>query len=115
MLDSRAGVPPLASPFEENAMFDSASRIASAICLVVTFALVEGCGGGGGGAPAGTIVTTPTAAPVNVQGQWQIVAHSNVNPSSSLLIEVNLSQTGSNVSADTSNVVLIGGTPGAFN
>jgi hypothetical protein len=74
--------------------------------------LLGGCGGGSVSAPASPV--TPPAAAVNIQGQWQVIAHSTVNPNNSVLIEANLTQTGSNAVADKSSVVLIQGTLGTY-
>src|ERR1700685_2068687 len=80
---------------------------------VFVFALA-GCGGGASTSPLPAPVTPiPTATTATLQGQWQIVAHSNVNPASSLLVEANFTQTGSTVTADSSSVVLVDGAPGA--
>ena len=88
----------------------SLSRIAQMSILVCVAA---GCGGGASTSPA-PITPIPTSTNASMSGQWQIVAHSNVNPASSLLVEANFSQTGTTVAADTSSVVLIDGAPGAF-
>ena len=85
------------------------------LVVIPIFALaLGGCGGGASTSPPGPVATTPTSSNASLQGQWQIVAHSNVNPASSVLVEANFSQAGSNISADKSNVVLIEGAPGAF-
>jgi hypothetical protein len=75
--------------------------------------LLGGCGGGSVSAPANP-VTPPAAAAVNIQGQWQVVAHSTANANNSVLIEANFTQTGSNAVAVKPSVVLIQGMPGAY-
>jgi hypothetical protein len=85
-----------------------------ALSLIVC-AFVAGCGGGASTSPAPTPITPPpTSSTATLSGQWQIVAHSNVNPASSILVEANFSQNDSKVTADKSSVVLIEGVPGAF-
>ena len=79
--------------------------------LAMTF--LAGCGGGSVATPVSSIPTpvTPTAA--NVQGQWQVVAQST-NGGTGVLIETNLAQSGTNVTAAKSSVVLIQGVPGTY-
>jgi hypothetical protein len=74
--------------------------------------LIAGCGGGSTSTP---IVTPPppAATPVNIQGQWQVIAQST-NGGTGVLIETNLSQNGSSVIAAKSSVVLIQGVPGTY-
>jgi hypothetical protein len=75
--------------------------------------LIAGCGGGSVTTPVSSTPTpvTPTAA--NVQGQWQVIAQST-NGGTGVLIETNLTQNGSNVTAAKSSVVLIQGVPGTY-
>jgi hypothetical protein len=75
--------------------------------------LIGGCGGGSTSTPVAAPTPTP-ATPVSIQGQWQVVAHSGVNPASSVLVETNFTQTGATVVADKPSVILIQGAPGAF-
>lgn len=93
----------------------SLSRIVKLLSVSVVAASLGGCGGGAATNSAPTpVTTTPTSSNATLTGQWQIVAHSNVNPASSILVEANFSQSGSTVTADTSSVVLIEGVPGAL-
>src|SRR5580693_8654153 len=82
-----------------------------ALCACVL--ALAGCGGGASTSPA-PVAPIPTSTTASVSGQWQIVAHSNVNPASSILVEANFTQSGSTVTADKSSTVLIQGVPGAF-
>jgi hypothetical protein len=77
-----------------------------------TFALallticMMGCGGGGGSvSQQPSQPSTPT--PVNIQGQWQVVAHSQINPQSYIALGTNLIQTQSSVNATSSDVVSV--------
>jgi hypothetical protein len=94
-------------------MKDLCASFSRMVLLIVVCAAIIGCGGGASTSPA-TITPPPTASTASFQGQWQLVAHSNVNPAGSVVVEANFSQTGSAITADKSNVVLIGGAPGAF-
>jgi hypothetical protein len=89
----------------------SLSRIALAL---VVCSGVGGCGGGASTSPAPVTPPPSSTSTATLSGQWQIVAHSNVNPASSLLVEANFSQSGSNVTANASSVVLVDGVPGAL-
>jgi hypothetical protein len=80
--------------------------------LLAALLLVAGCGGGSGSSPA-PVLTPPAAAPVNIQGQWQVIAQST-NGGAGVLIETNLSQNGPSVTAAKSSVVLIQGVPGTY-
>jgi hypothetical protein len=93
----------------------SLDRIARLVSVSIVVVNLWGCGGGASTTSAPTpVAPTPTSSNATLQGQWQIVAHSNVNPASSILVEANFTQSGSTVTADTSSVVLIEGVPGAF-
>jgi len=52
----------------------------------------------------------PPITPVNIQGQYEVIASSTANPSGVSLIETNFSQAGTSASASTQNVVIIQGT-----
>ncbi|MGA2429313.1 MAG: sialidase family protein [Candidatus Acidiferrum sp.] len=80
--------------------------------LLGAILLVGGCGGGSVGTPA-PVLRTPTATPVTIQGQWQVVAQS-ADGGTGVLIETNLTQSGSNVLAAKSSVVLIQGVPETY-
>src|SRR5580692_7838587 len=81
--------------------------------LLAAMLLIAGCGGGSVATPVSSSPTpvTPTAA--NVQGQWQVIAQST-NGGTGVLIETNLAQSGTNVTAAKSSVVLIAGQPGSY-
>jgi hypothetical protein len=81
--------------------------------LLAAMLLIAGCGGGSVATPVSSSPTpvTPTAA--NVQGQWQVIAQST-NGGTGVLIETNLAQSGTSVTAATSSVVLIQGVPGTY-
>ena len=83
------------------------------LLFVAATLVIAGCGGGSVAAPVGPTPTpvTPTAA--NIQGQWQVVAQST-SGGTGVLIETNLTQSGSTVTAATSSVVLIQGVPGTY-
>ena len=83
------------------------------LVLSVCVLALAGCGGGASTSPA-PVAPVPVSSTATLQGQWQIIAHSNVNPASSVLVEANFTQSGSTVTADKSSVVLIQGVPGAF-
>jgi hypothetical protein len=96
-------------------MKDLRVSVSHLVALSVCVLALAGCGGGASTSPLPAPVTPiPTSSTATLQGQWQIVAHSNVNPASSLLVEANFTQSGSTVTADTSSVMLVDGTPGAF-
>ncbi len=84
-----------------------------AVGLLAAMFLIAGCGGGSVSTPVSSTPTpvTPTAA--NVQGQWQVIAQST-NGGTGVLIETNLAQSGTSVTAATSSVVLIQGVPGTY-
>src|ERR1700732_1945702 len=84
-----------------------------ALGLLLVMLLIGGCGGGSPSTPVAAPTPTP-ATPVSIQGQWQVVAHSGVNPASSVLVETNFTQTGATVVADKPSVILIQGAPGEF-
>jgi hypothetical protein len=88
-------------------------RLELALGLLAAMLLLAGCGGGSVSTPVSPTPTpvTPTAA--NVQGQWQVIAQST-NGGTGVLIETNLAQSGTNVTAATSSVVLIQGVPGTY-
>ena len=88
-------------------------RLEPALSLLAAILFTAGCGGGSASIPVAAPTPTP-ATPVSIQGQWQVVAHSDVNPASSVLVETNFTQTGADVVADKSSVILIQGAPGAF-
>src|ERR1700722_2658339 len=83
------------------------------LLFVAATLVIAGCGGGSVAAPVGPTPTpvTPTAA--NVQGQWQVIAQST-NGGTGVLIETNLAQSGTNITAAKSSVVLIQGVPGTY-
>lgn len=83
-----------------------------ALGLLAALFLAAGCGGGSVGGPA-PAQTTPAAVTATIQGQWQVIAQST-DGGTGVLIETNLSQSGSNVSAAKSSVVLIQGAPGTY-
>jgi hypothetical protein len=66
-----------------------------------------GCGGSPNG-PGGP----PSFTPANIQGQWQILAKSNLSSTNVLLVETNFTQTGTSVFAGNPSVILIQGTQG---
>jgi hypothetical protein len=68
-----------------------------------------GCGGGSGNS-SGSGGSSPNFTPVNIQGQYEIQANSSVVPNGVVLIEANLTQAGTDVSASTQNVVMVQGT-----
>jgi hypothetical protein len=67
-----------------------------------------GCGGSGGSSSG-----TPPITPVNIQGQYEVIASSTANPSGVSLIESNFNQVEMGVSASSQNVVVIQGTQGS--
>jgi hypothetical protein len=76
------------------------------ICgLLLALSFSVGCGGSGGSSSG-----TPPITPVNIQGQYEVIASLTANPSGVSLIETNFSQAGTSVSASTQNVVVIQGT-----
>jgi len=76
------------------------------ICgLLLALSFSVGCGGSGGSSSG-----APPITPVNVQGQYEVIASSTANPSGVSLIEANFTQAGTSVSASTQNVVVIQGT-----
>ena len=79
--------------------------------LTLAALVASGCGGGGSsGTPPGSI-----APPVGVAGQWQLVAQSSASPTRFLLVEANLTQTGTDLFAGKQAVVLIQGVQDASN
>ncbi len=80
--------------------------------LLAVMLLLAGCGGGSASTSA-PVSTPPAAAPATIQGQWQVVAQSTAG-GTGVLIETNLAQSGSNVTAAKSSVVLIQGVPGTY-
>ena len=88
-------------------------HLAPAFSVLAAMVLLAGCGGVSVGTPMAA-PTPPPAEPVSIQGQWQVIAQSAVNPASSVLVETNFTQTGANVIAGKSSVILIQGALGAF-
>ena len=80
--------------------------------VAATF-LIAGCGGGSVASPVSSTPTPVTPTTANVQGQWQVIAQST-NGGTGVLIETNLAQSGTNVTAVKSSVVLIQGVPGTY-
>jgi hypothetical protein len=72
------------------------------LVLVSSFSI--GCGGGSGTS------NNQQFTPANIQGQYEVVAASNSNPTAVSLIEANFTQSGTNVFASKQNVVIIQGT-----
>jgi hypothetical protein len=69
--------------------------------------LLIGCGG------ASSTTATPTDAgfsAANIQGQYQVIAKSSMNPGGVLFVEANFTQTGSDAFAGQPSVILIQGT-----
>ena len=75
---------------------------------LVAFSIVLTACGGGITIPPGPIPVGFT--PVNIQGQYQVIGRSTINPNGVLLVEANFTQTGNDTFASKSNVVLIQGT-----
>jgi len=73
--------------------------------LLLVSSVSVGCGGGSSGTSNNQQFT-----PVNIQGQYEVVATSSSSPTSVSLIETNFTQTGTNVFASKQNVVVIEGT-----
>ena len=76
--------------------------------LLLALAFSVGCGGGSSSGSSGN----PTIIPVNIQGQYEVVAASSSSPTAVSLIETNFTQTGTSVFASKQNVVVIEGTTG---
>jgi hypothetical protein len=83
------------------------------LLFVAATPLIAGCGGGSVTTPVSSTPAPVTPTAVNVQGQWQIIAQST-NGGTGVLIETNLAQSGSTVTAAKSSVVLIQGVPGTY-
>jgi hypothetical protein len=98
-------------PFDDQAALQLGNR-SDDFSLLAAMLLIAGCGGGSVGTPIAAPTPTP-ATPVRIQGQWQVIAQST-NSGTGVLIETNLSQSGSNVTAAKSSVVLIEGAPRAY-
>jgi hypothetical protein len=83
--------------------------------LLVLLAMVAlaGCGGGSVATLVNSTPAPVTPTATNVQGQWQVIAQSTAG-GTGVLIETNLAQSGSNVTAAKSSVVLIQGVPGTY-
>jgi len=75
-------------------------------CLYVLLLALSFSVGCGGGSSSGT----PPITPVNIQGQYEVIASSTGNPSGVSLIETNFNQAGTSVAASNQNVVVIQGT-----
>jgi hypothetical protein len=71
--------------------------------LCSMFLSLSGCGGGSSSNSGGP----PPPPPANVQGQWHIIGHSTVSPNGYVLVETNLTQTGTDVFAGSSSTFLI--------
>src|SRR6202161_3394778 len=70
---------------KERPMKDLRVSASQLLALSVCVFALAGCGGGASTSPLPAPVTpTPVSSTATLQGQWQIVAHSNVNPASSL-------------------------------
>jgi hypothetical protein len=83
------------------------------LLFVAAAFLIAGCGGGSVASPVSSTPTPVTPTTANVQGQWQVIAQST-NGGTGVLIETNLAQSGSTVTAAKSSVVLIQGVPGTY-
>lgn len=78
----------------------------SSIPMFALLVTLLSCGGGSGSGSG--VGSQPN--PVNVQGKWEVIALSTLNPTApypDTLIEANLSQTGSSVSAGAQSVALV--------
>jgi hypothetical protein len=82
-----------------------AVSLKSAAVLLIALFMLTGCGGGGGG--SSTTPGTPQSAQIQ-QGTWEVVAHSQNVAGNGLLIEANLTQTGSQITAQANGLSLIG-------
>ncbi len=75
------------------------------LSLVAVCFVLDGCGGGSNSNPSPSGGFTP----VNIQGQYQVIGHSSVNPNLAILVEANFTQTGTDVFAGQPSVILIQG------